>query len=74
VQVDFSKETGVVVITLDEEANEDPIEVVHDDNAVVLITVAGGKIVDIEVLLNREAVERLAKVLKESANATLGQY
>jgi len=74
VQVDFSKETGVVVITLDKESTGDPIEVVHDDNAIVLITVAGGKIVDVEVLLNKETAERLAKILKESPGNTLEQY
>jgi len=62
--VDFAEEAGSIIIDLDADA-EGPVEVVHDDNVAVIITVARGKIVDIQILLNKEAAEKLAKLLKQ---------
>jgi len=62
--IDFAEESGSVIITLNGEESTAPIEVIYDGGATVLITVAGGKVVNVQILLNREATERLARALK----------
>jgi len=64
VNIDFAEESGSLIITLNGEESAAPVEVIYDGGATVLITVAGGKVVDVQILLNREAAERLASVLK----------
>jgi len=62
--VDFAKESGSLIITVAEDA-EGRAEVVYDDNAVVIITVVGGAVADVQILLSKEAAEKLARVLQE---------
>jgi len=61
--VDFAKETGSLIITVREDV-EGPVEVVHDDCAVVIVTVIGGTVADVQILHSKEAAEKLAKVLQ----------
>jgi len=62
--VDFAKEAGSLIITVEEDA-EGPVEVVYDDSATVIVTLVGRNIADVQILFNKEAAERLARLLKQ---------
>jgi len=61
--VDFAKEVGSLIITVKEDG-EGSVEVVRDDNAIVIVTLIGGEVVDVQILFSKEAAERLAKALQ----------
>jgi len=60
--VNFAKETGSLVIDIGPYEDKGEVEVVRSD-AEVIITLKGDKIVNVEVLLDRDAAERLSRLL-----------
>jgi len=60
---EFVEETGSILITLSEDL-EEPVEIVHDGGAEVIITVANGRIIGVEILMSKGSAERLAKLLR----------
>jgi len=57
-----------LIITVKEDA-EGHIEVVRDDNATVIVTLVGGEVADVQILLSKEVAERLAKLLAEKGKS-----
>jgi len=66
--VDFAKQSGSLLITVREDA-EGPVEVVYDDNATVIVTLIGGEVADVQILLSREAAEKLAELLAKKGKS-----
>jgi len=66
ISIDYAEETGSLIINFGVES--EGVEVLKS-NALVIITLKGGKVADIEILLDDpETVKRLAKAFKPNSN------
>lgn len=63
--VDFVRETGSIMIDIGPYGDKGQVEVVHGD-AEVIITVKDGEIVNVEILLDRDAAGKLSRLLRSA--------